>query len=60
MNRQTLLWSLVVFFGAGLLFNAINDATEGEGAGVRVLAQVVALAAVIGVITLVVRARGRE
>jgi hypothetical protein len=60
VNRQTLLWSLVVFFGAGLLFNAVNDATEGEAAGIRVLAQVVTLAIVVGVITLVVRLRGRE
>jgi uncharacterized membrane protein YhaH (DUF805 family) len=57
MNRQTLLWSLVVFFGAGLLFNAINEATEGESTGLRILAQVLALAVIVGVITLVVRRR---
>ena len=57
MNRQTLLWSLVVFFGAGILFNAINEATEGEGTGIRILAQVVTLAVVVGVITLIVRKR---
>lgn len=57
MNRQTLLWSLVVFFGAGLLFNAINEATEGESTGLRVLAQVGTLAVIVGVITLVVRRR---
>ena len=60
MNRQTLLWSLVVFFGAGLLFNAVNTATDGEAAGVRILAQVVTLALVVGAIMAIVRLRGRE
>ena len=60
MNRQTLLWSLVVFFGAGLLFNAVNDATEGESAGLRIVAQLVTLALVVGAIMFIVRLRGRE
>ena len=60
MNRQSLLWALVVFFGAGILFNAVNEATEGESTGLRVLAQVVTLALVVGAITLIVRRSGSE
>ncbi|CAA9481000.1 MAG: hypothetical protein AVDCRST_MAG85-669 [uncultured Solirubrobacteraceae bacterium] len=60
MNRQSLLWSLVVFFGAGLLFNAVNDATEGEAVGLRILAQVVTLAVVVAVITVIVRSQTRD
>jgi hypothetical protein len=44
VNRQTALWSLVLFFGGMLLFGAINDATEGEPIGLRLGLQVLALA----------------
>ena len=60
MNRQSLLWSLVVFFGAGILFNAVNDATEGEAVELRVLAQVVTLVVVVAVITVIVRSQTRD
>ncbi len=57
MHRQTLLWSLVLFFGGMLLFGAINDATEGEPLGVRLGLQVLALAVVVAGIVLVARQR---
>jgi hypothetical protein len=60
LKKQSLLWSLVVFFGAGILFNAVNDATEGEAAGLRILAQVVTLAVVVAVITVIVRSQTRD
>ena len=60
MNRQSLLWTLVVFFGASVAFNAINEATEGESTGLRIGLQVLALAVIIGVIALVVRVMRRD
>ena len=38
VDRDTVLWTLVVFFGASILFAAIRNATEGEGAGVSLAA----------------------
>ena len=55
MDRNTLLWVLVLFFGASLLFGGLRQLTEDSSAGVVVAVQVGALAAVIGVIVLVVR-----
>ena len=55
MDRRTLLWALVAFFGASLAFNTINDLSEGEPLGVRIALQVLALAVIVGVISLLVR-----
>ena len=57
MRSQTLLWSLVVFFGASLAFGAINNATEGESTGVRIAFQVLALLVIVALITAFVRLR---
>ena len=57
MNRQTAMWSLVLFFGGMLLFGAINDATEGESVALRLGLQVLALAVVVGGIVLWTRRR---
>ena len=59
MNRHTLLWTVVVFFGASVAFSSINNATEGESTALRLGVQVVALAAIIALITLIVRLRDR-
>ena len=45
MDRNTLLWTIVVFFGATVIFGAIANATDDEGAGVRI-----GLQAVVGLI----------
>jgi hypothetical protein len=55
MDRNSVLWALVVFFGASLLFAAIRNATEGEGTGVALGVQLLAGAVLVGVIVLVVR-----
>ena len=55
MDRNTLLWTLVVFFGASILFGAIANATSDEGAGVRIALQVGALVLVIVAIVVYVR-----
>jgi MYXO-CTERM domain-containing protein len=55
VDRDTLLWTIVVFFGASVLFGVIANATEGESAGVRVALETVAALALIGLLVLIVR-----
>ena len=57
MDRNTLLWTLVVFFGASIMFGAIGNATSDEGTGVRVAAQLGAGLLLVGVVVLVFRRR---
>lgn len=58
MDRNSLLWTLVVFFGATIVFRAIRNATENEPVGISLLLAVAALAVMIGAIVLFVRRRG--
>jgi hypothetical protein len=58
VDRNSLLWTLVVFFGASIMFAAIRNATNDESAGVQLAAQLAAGAVVIAAIVLVVRRRG--
>ena len=60
MDRQTLLWTLVLFFGASLAFSAIKNATEDESMLVALGAQVLALGAIVAVIVLAVRRSSRD
>jgi uncharacterized membrane protein YhiD involved in acid resistance len=55
VDRNTVLWTLVVFFGASVLFGAIANATDDESAGLRVGLQAVAGVALIGALVLIVR-----
>ena len=57
MQRQTLLWTIVLFFGASLAFAGLNNLTEGEPVGVRLGVQVLLLGAIVGAIVLIDRAR---
>jgi hypothetical protein len=57
VDRNTLLWTLVVFFGASILFAAIRNATSDESAGVQLAAQLGAGLLVVGAIVLYVRRR---
>jgi hypothetical protein len=52
-----LLWTLVVFFGASIMFGAIGNVTSDESAGVRLAAQLGAGLLLVGVIVLVYRRR---
>ena len=52
-----MLWTLVVFFGASIMFGAIRNATEDESAGVQLLAQLGAALLVVGAIVVIVRSR---
>ena len=59
MNRQTLLWSIVVFFGASIVFSVLNNATEGESTGLRAGVQVAALVVILAGVVLFMRFRDR-
>jgi hypothetical protein len=58
VDRNSLLWTLVVFFGASIMFAAIRNATNDESAGVQLAAQLAAGAVVVVAIIVVVRRRG--
>jgi drug/metabolite transporter (DMT)-like permease len=57
MERNTVLWALVVFFGASLMFSAIRRATEGESAGLSLGLQALAGLVLAAAIVVVVRRR---
>jgi threonine/homoserine efflux transporter RhtA len=57
VDRNTLLWTMVVFFGASLMFSAIRDASDEDGIGVSLAAQLVAGLLLVAVIVLIVRGR---
>jgi hypothetical protein len=59
VDRDTLLWALVLFFGASLVFAAIREATEGEPVALRLGFQVLALVVLIAAIVAFVRRRDR-
>ena len=59
MDRDTLLWALVLFFGASLVFAAIRNATEGESVAVELGFQFLALAVLIAAVVGFVRWRNR-
>jgi hypothetical protein len=45
VDRNTLLWTIVVFFGATVIFGAIANATDDQGDAVRI-----GLQAIVGLI----------
>jgi hypothetical protein len=57
VDRGTALWTLVLFFGASLMFATIKNATEDESAGVALGAQLLAGLLLVGAIVLFVRRR---
>lgn len=57
MDRSALLWTLVVFFGASIVFSTIRNATEDESVAVTLGLELLAGAVVIGAIVLIVRRR---
>jgi hypothetical protein len=57
VDRDTVLWTLVLFFGASIMFAAIRSATEDEGTGVSLALQLVAGLVLVGAIVLFVRRR---
>jgi hypothetical protein len=57
VNQNTVLWTLVLFFGASVMFGAIRKATEDEGTGVALAAQAAAGLLLIGAIVVYMRRR---
>ncbi len=58
MSRNTVLWTLVLFFGASVMFGGIRDATRDEGIGTALAAQAVAGVLLVVLIILFVKRRG--
>jgi hypothetical protein len=58
VDRNTALWTLVAFFGASIMFAAIQNLTNDESSGVQLAAQVGAGVLLVGAIVLYVRRRG--
>jgi MYXO-CTERM domain-containing protein len=57
VDRNVVLWTLVVFFGASIMFGAIRNATNDEGAGIQLAAQLGAGLLLVGAIALYIRRR---
>jgi hypothetical protein len=55
VDRNSVLWVLVVFFGASVLFGVIGNATDDESDGVRIGLQAVAGLVLIGALVIYVR-----
>jgi hypothetical protein len=58
VQRNTVMWTLVLFFGASIMFAAIRDATRDEGVGIALAAQGAAGVLLIVLIILFVKRRG--
>jgi hypothetical protein len=59
VDRDTVLWTVVVFFGASILFAAIRNASEGRGVGVSLVIQLAAGLLLVGAIVVFMRRRRR-
>jgi hypothetical protein len=57
VDRNTLLWTIVLFFGASLMFATIRDATRDGGTGVALAAQAAAGVLLVAVIALFLKWR---
>jgi hypothetical protein len=57
VDRDTVLWTVVLFFGASVMFAVIRDATRDDGAGVSLAAQLAAGLVLVGAIVVFVRRR---
>jgi lipopolysaccharide export LptBFGC system permease protein LptF len=55
MDRTTVLWAFVVFFGATVAFQGVQRATEDESVVVTLALEVVVLALIVGGVVLLVR-----
>jgi hypothetical protein len=57
MDRNTVLWALVLFFGASIAFSAIRRATSDQGTLVTLGFETLALAAMVAGVVIFVRRR---
>jgi hypothetical protein len=59
VDRDTVLWTIVVFFGATVLFGLIANFTEDESAAVRIGLQALVGLLLIGALVAFVRRNQR-
>jgi hypothetical protein len=59
VDKQSILWTITVFFGTFLLFGGVNEATAGSSAALQAAVQVGVLAVVIAVVVFVVKRRAK-
>jgi hypothetical protein len=57
VDRDSVLWTIVVFFGASILFAAIRSASQDEGTGVSLAVQLAAGLVLVAAIVVFVRRR---
>jgi hypothetical protein len=57
VDRDTVLWTLVLFFGASVMFGAIRNATSDEGTALSLGLQLAAGLVLVGAIVVFVRRR---
>lgn len=57
MDRRTLLWTITAFFGASIVFQAIQSATEESSTATTLGIEVAALVVMVAVIVVVVKRR---
>ena len=57
VDRTTAMWTLVLFFGASVLFVSVRNVAKDESAGIQLAAQAVAGLILIGVVTVYVKRR---
>jgi hypothetical protein len=55
VQKQTWLWTLVVFFGASIVFSKIINATDDRSIWLTLGVEAVAVAAMVGLIVLLMR-----
>ena len=57
MDRNSVLWTLIVFFGASVLFSTIGRETKDEGIAVTLALELAAGLLLVGAIVFFVRRR---
>ena len=57
MDRNTVLWTLVLFFGASIVFSEIRHATDDQSIGVTLGLEALALAVIVAGVVIFVRRR---
>ena len=55
MDRKTILWTVVLFFGCSIVSRAISNATSDSPPGVQIGLQVLAFAVIVGAVVLYVK-----
>ena len=57
MDRNSLLWTLVLFFGASVMFTSVRNLTDDESYGTQLAAQAAAGLLLVAAIVVYVKRR---